>query len=65
MSQFPRLMSIDVAALIVVAHGGHSAWWVEFIWVAPVLLFVGFIAVNALRDRRKIQESRQARKGGL
>lgn len=39
------------------AHAGH--WLVNVIYVAPVILIVGWIGITSLRDRR-----RERRQGG-
>ncbi len=36
---------------VVVAHAGH--WLVETLYVAPVVVIVGWISVKALLDRRR------------
>lgn len=36
---------------MVFAHGGH--WLVNLVYVAPVMLVVGWISVQALLDRRR------------
>lgn len=42
-----------LTGLAPLAHGGHSGAWLEYIWTAPVLLFVIWISVTAWRDRRR------------
>lgn len=37
--------------MVVLAHGGH--WLVNVMYVAPVIVVVGWIAAQALRDRRR------------
>jgi hypothetical protein len=45
----------------VVAHAGHGSWWLDMIWLAPVLIFVVWISVNALRDRKRVKAARERR----
>ena len=35
---------------MVIAHGGH--WLLNVLYMVPVIIVVGFVSIQALRDRR-------------
>lgn len=51
----------DVLISALVAHGGHTSTWIEFIWISPVLLFVVWISWRAWRDRQASRTSSRDR----
>jgi hypothetical protein len=56
------LFTVAISALP--AHGGHPGAWIEYIWISPIILFAGWLAWSAWRDRRRGAEYPPDAEGG-